>query len=425
MSFLKLRNIISTFHIFFFNFYWDRIRLPIYRISLKQKVNRLRKKKIVNTVFIIEDLGTWKTENLYKLMLSHSRFSPLLIIPSFIENKEQKTKQITSYLDKNNYRYVVLKNKERIKNIVSADIIFYQKPYEYGMRTPGKCGLNYNLNALFCYVRYAFNTINKGKEVKRLYNLRLYNYAWQIYYENKASLEGLEYAIDNHAINSIITGIPIMDVLEQKIFPNPWKQQTIIKKKIIWAPHHSIPSKNNILNYSTFLQYYKYMLILADKYRDYIQISFKPHPLLKDNLKKIWPKQKIERYYNEWNTRENTQIIEGEYWGLFFHSDAMIHDCGSFTIEYLFTNKPVAYLENEPNHSDNMNEFGKNAYNLHYKIHNEKEIDSFINNVINSKDAMKTKRELFMQQYLIPPHNKTASQNIINAILGVEEYKHC
>ena len=69
--------------------------------------------------------------------------------------------------------------------------------------------------------------------------------------------------------------------------------------------------------------------------------------------------------------------------------------------------------------------FGKNAYNLHYKIHNEKEIDCFITNVLGGKDPVKYKRELFVQQYLTPPHNKTASQNIINAILGVEDYEYC
>lgn len=425
ISIFKLEKLFSSLHIFLYNLYWDRFRLPLYKISLPHKIIRLRNKQIINTIFIIEELGTWKTENLYKLMLSNSRFSPLLVIPHFTDSKEEKTKQITSYLDKNKYHYVVLKDKEKINDIVLADIIFYQKPYEYGMRTPGECGLNNNLNALFCYVRYAFNTINKGEEVKRLYNLRLYNCAWQIYYENEASLNGLEFVIDNHARNSVITGIPIMDILSQKDFPNPWKQQTTSKKKIIWAPHHSIPSDNNILHYSTFLQYHNYMLTIADKYKESIQFSFKPHPLLKDNLKKIWSEKKIENYFNEWNNRDNTQIIEGDYWGLFFHSDAMIHDCGSFTIEYLFSNKPVAYLENSPNHSDNMNDFGKNAYDLHFKIHNEKEIDRFIINVLNGKDSVKSKRELFIQQYLTPPHNKTASQNIINAILGVEEYKLC
>ena len=36
---------------------------------------------------------------------------------------------------------------------------------------------------------------------------------------------------------------------------------------------------------------------------------------------------------------------------------------------------------------------------------------------------MKSEREHFYNKYLIPPHGKTACENIINAILGQEEYK--
>lgn len=36
----------------------------------------------------------------------------------------------------------------------------------------------------------------------------------------------------------------------------------------------------------------------------------------------------------------------------------------------------------------------------------------------------KQERESLFNNYLCPPNNKTASQNIINAILGEEEYAH-
>lgn len=38
-------------------------------------------------------------------------------------------------------------------------------------------------------------------------------------------------------------------------------------------------------------------------------------------------------------------------------------------------------------------------------------------------DSKNEEREEFYQSYLVPPHGKSASQNIMNAILGEEEYK--
>ena len=47
------------------------------------------------------------------------------------------------------------------------------------------------------------------------------------------------------------------------------------------------------------------------------------------------------------------------------------------------------------------------------------DIKSFIEDVvICGNDSMRSTREQFIKDYLVPPHNKTASQNIIDAILG-------
>lgn len=65
------------------------------------------------------------------------------------------------------------------------------------------------------------------------------------------------------------------------------------KKKIIWAPHHSLEDCGG-LQLSTFLSYYKFFFELAQKYFNDIQIVFKPHPLLKEKLYQHpdWGKEK-------------------------------------------------------------------------------------------------------------------------------------
>ena len=96
----------------------------------------------------------------------------------------------------------------------------------------------------------------------------------------------------------------------------------------------------------------------------------------------------------------------------------MIHDCGSFTIEYMYMNNPVMYLVRDDSHIDNMIPYAREAFDLHYKGKTREDIESFILDVIDEKDPLKEKRARFKEQNLIPPNGKTACENIIDSILG-------
>ena len=377
----------------------------------------IRNKKVIKVVFTIADLGAWKTENLYNKMLNHKRFDVYLLLLPSLENPSSYN-NLKKYLEAKSYTYYTVKEGETIQKKFSPDIIFYQKPY--GNDIDIKYFYIKNLKSLFCFVNYAFHSIND----KWACNCALHNLAWQIYYENDSCWKELIPFKDNKGKNSVVTGLPFTDQFIQFDYQtNPWKKQRKQKKRIIWAPHHSIPEFNGWFSYSTFTKYYDFMLMLADKYEDQIQIAFKPHPLLKNRLLTIWSEEKIDAYYHEWEIRENTQLEQGEYVSLFMNSDAMIHDCSSFTIEYHYTNKPVMYLEKDSHHQDNLNSFAKIAYELHYKGHSENDIEQFILNVINNFDPLKENRIDYFKNYLLPPNGKTACENIINAILGTKEYK--
>lgn len=230
----------------------------------------------------------------------------------------------------------------------------------------------------------------------------------------------------NHAENMIVTGVPVMDILlkDKKEFENPWRQNG--KKRIIYAPHHTISSETfksmSPYDYSTFLKYADHILELAQKYNESTEWAFKPHPLLRAKLNQIWGVERTDAYYRRWRDLENAQVSEGEYIGLFKHSDAMIHDCGSFKIEYLYTGNPVMYLMNNGQEYDYPNTQTLKALELHYQAFEMKDIETFILNVVNEVDILKEARGEFLAQYLTTPYNKSACDNIINAILGNEEY---
>ena len=158
---------------------------------------------------------------------------------------------------------------------------------------------------------------------------------------------------------------------------------------------------------------------LAKKYEDQIQMVFKPHPLLKFKLQKIWGEEKVTQYYSMWDEMKNTQLEESSYVDLFLTSDAMIHDCGSFTTEYMFTRKPVMYLLKNTDFLDKFCEFGLLSFANHYHGRKEEDIDRFLREVVlEGKDEMKEQREQFYEDYLAPKDGLMPSEKIIELIEG-------
>lgn len=165
------------------------------------------------------------------------------------------------------------------------------------------------------------------------------------------------------------------------------------------------------------MKYNAFMLKMAQKYTDRVQFVFKPHPLLYEKLKKIWGEEKTKNYYNQWKTMPNTSFHDGEYIDLFLTSDAMIHDSGSFLLEYLYVNKPVMRTMTGEDMSKVFNKLALDSLNVYYQGFNEQEIEQFIQNVIDGVDPMKEAREKFYQERLLPPNGKLPSENIIDDII--------
>lgn len=401
--------------------YYNQLLYPLYRKTIKYRVRCIRKKKTIKVLFIITEIGYFKTKKLYDSMLRHHRFCPLLGVTTSLENPSAKY-ELTNFLKDNDYHYVDLDdNPSRKFKTIKPDIIFYQKPYQSCYR-PYFSFVNH-LSSLFCHVNYAFNS----QDIDWFVRQPLFSCVWQQYFENSltANPQRLLMIVDKGK-QAVITGLPIQDQLitSKESLSDPWKQQTKNKKRIIYAPHHTIGSRHfKGLAISSFLENCDMMLELMHKYSNQTQWVFKPHPFLYKKLVDLWGEEKTDRYYDEWSKSENSQLENGVYDALFLYSDAMIHDCFSFTIEYLYAHNPVFFLMRQKGEESDRNAFAQKAYDLHYKGYTKQQIEEFVLNVINGIDPLKKKREIFYNEYLLPPHKKTACENIINAILGEKEYK--
>ena len=377
---------------------------------------RLRRKKKIRVLFILTELSIWKSERLYLKMREHPRFEPILGITPTIADSKDHYDNMLAYCREKKYPFVEISQDKTLVSQTDADILLYPQPYQ-GIYYPFHRMVR-NYRALFLCVPYAMHTILEDWSINNMY----YVHCWQYYFENEITADEYRQRMENGGRNLVVTGLPVMDDFldEDKCGENPWKNNSP-KKRIIYAPHHTINNKENRnlkgINYATILEFGDFMLDMAKKYKDKVHFAFKPHPYLKKKLIKVWGEERTEAYYREWEEMENSQLESGQYIGLFTYSDAMIHDCSSFTVEYFYAHRPVMYLVKDSHHAENGTKMLKEAFRLHYHGHNQEEIEQFIQNVINGKDVMSEERETFYKNYLVPPSDKSACDNIIDAIL--------
>ncbi|WP_213522254.1 CDP-glycerol glycerophosphotransferase family protein [Nonlabens sp.] len=378
------------------NFFYKKFDNQYNRI-----LKELKQKSKIKIAFYIFNADTWKADTVYQAFEKSDKFIPYLVICPLINKGDsflqQQFEQCLSLVKKNRYRYIVgfkgLKESEIVKTqIPNFDIVFFLNPNNLSIR-PYR--ILHNKNSLNCYIPYSFNIDNlmdyefnnfKLNLMYRLFALTPYHQKmYQEYSDKKGS-------------NTFVSGFPQLDRFFKNTSSNPWKNPKSTRKKIIWGPHWTIPGKQETgLDWSCFLDYAEFMLQLADRYKEVIELALKPHPFLFQLLSKEenWGKIKTDAYLTKWELRENCQIHWGDYLDLFIHSDSLIHDSGSFTVEYLCVDKPVAYTSNRNNYIERFNQIGRKAISTHEIISNKNDLEKFITSILEDKDPFKNPRSDF------------------------------
>lgn len=386
----------------------------------------LRNKDRIRIVFFFQSASQWKYDKVYHLFEADEKFEPIVVVVPFnmhiyygIEEYLTIMNQGIEFAKSHGYQYLSSYDPKTkkfidIKKIINPDIVFFSLPYK---NTFYKYHLYNYRDKLCCYVPYSFFPDSATYTTANA-NLPFHNYLWKFFVDSKFQKSVSEHYALNQGENAEISGCLSMENIIDKAYrpKDVWKPQAKSKKRIIWAPHHTI---DYLTNAGTFLIYADFMLSIAEKYKDDIQIAFKPHPVLRLRLNKIWGEEKTNEYYNKWETLENTQLANGSYIDLFLTSDAMIHDSMSFIIEYLFMpDKPVLYLLKDVEKLPfDMNEFGMDGYNAHYHSDTENGIEDFIQKVVlQNKDSLVSQRQDCFKRYLKPIDNYLPSQVVYNAI---------
>ena len=414
----RLRYQISVARNYIRRLFSDRLKIKKQQVLNLENLNRISGKKKIHVAFFVFSESQWKFGDLYELFDKDEKYVPMIVVCPLWQKEQAammfEVMQTTyTFFRKKNYNVLMTYDFNRkewidIKSSLNIDIIFWAFPYS--ANTKFEYSIDNFPDCLSCYVPYFYGTV---KNVWA-FDLLFHNLQWILFCESVFHKKMYEKKQRLHGVNVYVSGYPLFDLFKEEssdIFQ--WKQGVRLKK-VIWAPHHTIFRDG----YSNFLKVHALMLEIAEIYKNEVQFVFKPHPMLRSKLYQIsnWGKDKTDAYYRKWIEMPNTMLWEGSYISLFNSSDAMLHDCGSFTIEYLYTLKPVFYFSSN-NRKKGLNKVGLLAYESHYLGNNKEDIMMFMDIVLGRKeDVLYDKRKFFKSTCLLPPGGNDASWNIYRKI---------
>ena len=389
-------------------------------IMRKQLMKRLKKRKKIKIVFLGYALGGSCDlfSNIYYEFKKDKRFEPyVIIVPNSYGEKHSMLElqnQAKQYLDNLKIPYICGYDSYKdsffdMARIINPDIVFMCHHYDW---FPKEFRIESFAKKLVYITPYSFILTNNYVQHS---NSTAYLLAHRCFFESNDTAilwRNVSAVKRNKDISKFLGYLKIDNLLFNKgCKKNVWKISDNSVKRIIWAPHHLDAPISN------FLEYHELFFNLAKTRKD-IQFAFRPHPGLKGSLYRIagWSEQKINTYFNKWQSLPNAFISEGDFVDVFMSSDAMILDSISFIAEYFLTGKPI--LIQKPKQKDfPFNEFCEKLKKASYEATNWNDIINFIDDVVlQNDDPKKTERLAILKTTFVATNNQPAFKNIYKSI---------
>ena len=394
---------------------WDWLSI---RKAHNRQLRQIRKKGRAHVFFIISQLAMWRLDEVFQILKEDERFDARLVIcPFYTFSQEQRdacVKEIVDHCREAGWDYIDKSGNENHTDLIAdlkPDILFYPQLFESLFNNELDC--EKNRERLIAYVPYGLPTVSG----EWMYNSRYMNIAWKLYFPTPLHLKYARSHSFNRARNMEIVGDPHAAAFSKADHHYDWKRPDA--KKVIWAPHYSLKDEGH-LHRASFLEIHQLMWEMARLFKNEMAFVFKPHPRLLSELYQHpdWGKERTDAYYAMWENGENTQLETGTYVDLFCTSDALIHDCGSFTAEYHYTGNPVLFVSTDfQSVYAGLDTFGSLCLDLHYHARNTNDIQDFLKDVVlGGNDPKKGERDAFRKRYLLPDNHSSFARNVYHSL---------
>lgn len=345
--------------------------------------------------------ATFGASDLFDLMLADTKkySSKIVVIPDISRGKKHQIEQYnkTKNFFKGKYgedcvidgwnqetdEYYDLSNQ--------FDIVYLANPYDAMVHEYHGVEFLSQKNVLPIYISYGCMPDNNGcKMIMPHLEISLF---WKVFADNEMSYNDYKKYELAKGKNVVLSGYAKMDSLVK------FTAKKSERKRIIIAPHHTVNYPEFPL--SNFVEYADYFLNLPELFPQ-VDFIFRPHPLLFTNMVNagLWTERQVEDYIAGVQKAGMLYSTGGDYLDIFVNSDAMIHDCSSFVVEYLYTGKPCCFMAKK-NYKKIFATLGKSCLKNYYMAFNTQQITNFIQDVIiDGNDSLKNKRENYAKEHL-------------------------
>ena len=161
------------------------------------------------------------------------------------------------------------------------------------------------------------------------------------------------------------------------------------KHVIAWKPRWVVkPDESNFLTYIDFFKHF----VSENKDTMFLFVS---HPLLKSTLitENLYTQKQVEDLFSYFENQKNVKILENEdFLDYIACCDVFIGDYCSTIVEASILGHPVIYTPTKIT----FNDFGKKFAKQAYIANNKKELEFYIKECLEGKDALKKQREKFI-----------------------------
>lgn len=410
-----------------------------YKTILQRIQSASKEGKPVRVGFLIISDCVFSARAIFEQMLKDCTFEPfVLVIPDTSRGEERMFREMTKtykslcesypeYKDKILHSYDETK-KDFIDFSSTLDIAYFDNPYD---------SMVYKFYTIFYLSQFALSIyMPYGYTGYLNYTLGVYatleySLLWNIYVENQNNYE----LISSHQMAKVenlnIVGYPKLDSLAK--FLAQGQESNKERKQIIIAPHHTLTLEDFPLYLSNFMRLSEFFLKLPKLYPQ-IDFIFRPHSLLFTHLIRFKIYERgggnselfVENYLQQIAQIPNMIYQEGgDYFESFATSSALIHDCAGFMAEWLYTDKPEAFIiESQDTIEREFTPFGKEICKHIYLVSSEKDIINFIDSVVlQEQDVMKQSRLTFAKEYIKINYPNVAQMCVRELKSLLQEYR--
>ena len=380
-------------------------------------IEKLRHKQKIKLAFVTDHAATWCGDELYKLFAQNPRFDTTVFLCRGIESTVQDTVHDLEQFQAAGINVAGIFDFD--VDTPPQDVVIFLRPYLSNFSKNFQAD-TLTPQTLWIYIHYCYGTTTLP-----YHNSLTFLLTWKFFFDTDLTRKLFDENCDVGIPRGVYSGLPKMDYFfdeaAQKNFP--WKMIRPDAKKIIWAPHWTLPKSSCNEIYATFHRNFRFMYEFAKAHPETSWVV-KPHPRLEISAVEagLFPNvDAYENYLQMWNALPNAQVFTGAYYQpIFATSDGLILDSASFIAEYQFTHKPLIYLLNDG--ATNFTELGEKILNVSYIVDgkNFDDIAFAIQTIfIDGNDPLKIERQKIFDELLNyrQHHGLTASRFIYKTII--------